>query len=183
MPNISPFWNDHRDPKPTPSIHCVVQVSASAPNIKITIASARCTLCRLRKEAAMHLGGMAGAMESCWERDENMLPSGKSPNSHDFCVGNCRGSYAVLLSYSCPNFIARFTEAAPSHPELRWLSKQIQYVNTHKTLGFSRICLRQNPLPNGKLLPILNWQIDVSRFRGKFRISESLGHGTRNKGN
>ena len=32
-------------------------------------------------------------------------------------------------------------------------------------------------------IPILNWQIDVSRFWGKFRISESLGRGTRKKGN
>lgn len=32
-------------------------------------------------------------------------------------------------------------------------------------------------------IPILNWQIDVSSFWGKFRISESLGRGTRKKGN
>ena len=157
-------WSS-RSISPTPSIHCVVQVSASAPNIKMAIASARCTLRRLRKEAAMHLGGMAGAMESCWERDENMLPSGKSPNSHDFCVGNCRGSYAVLLSYSCPNFIARFTEAAPSHPELRWLSKQIQYVNTHKTLGFSRNLSTPKPTAKWKIVTysqLANWCIPLS---------------------
>lgn len=168
MPNISPFWNDRRDPKPTPSIHCVVQVSASAPNIKITIASARCTLRRLRKEAAMHLGGMAGTMESCWERDENMLPCGKSPNSHNFCMGNCRGSYAVLLSYSycCVQIslhvslkLLRHTLSCDGFPNRYSMWIPIKH------LDFPEICLRQNPLPNGKLLytysQLANWCIPL----------------------